>query len=723
MIPLSTRSKEAIKTALAMVITYGIALAMDWDKPFWAGFSVIFCSLATAGESIDRGIQRVVGTLIAGVVTLALLALFPQDRWLFLLSMSAFIALCTYRLSSGSRFFFIWFAAGFTVPILAILGGGLAPSTFDTVILRAEQTVLGVVVYSLVAILLWPRRGGAGFESAVRTLCDAQHQLFGRYLSSMAGAPDDGGAERLRNQITGQLAGLGGKLEGAVYDSDEMRQARHAWRRCIRELSSLNETLDRWRLGFEELEDLDLHRLMPGLNEFGSELETRFAAIDTMIAGQRTEQQPRSLNLRADPDSLSALSHFQRAAALLCRDQLAHIDNLTLRLFETISDIRGYGRAKVPARTSAPMLPPRAIDLDRLAATVRQSAALWLTLLSAIYVPAFPNTVGVVALANAFAMFLSTVPHVQSGVLFLPVLFGSASGGLLYIFLMPHLSGFVELAAMIFAVTFLISYVFHRPQDTVIKLVGLTLVIILIGVDNQQSYNFLYFANWFMAGVLFVLALMVAWRFPISFRPEDRFLAMLGRFFRSADFLVSTSRRDASRKTSWLAQGRRAFHLHEVTVLPQRLRAWGGALPSAALGNTSRDLVQSLLISLQALSYRLQALLEAEPAAQSGSLVRELLEDVRDWRVGVQQAFGRLATDPSTVDQAAFRARVDARLARLEACVEEALDTADEASVSIGERRNLYRLLGAYRGVSEALIEFARQAGAVDWGTLREERF
>ncbi len=38
MIPLSTRSKESIKIALAMAIAYAIALG--WEKPFWAGFAV-----------------------------------------------------------------------------------------------------------------------------------------------------------------------------------------------------------------------------------------------------------------------------------------------------------------------------------------------------------------------------------------------------------------------------------------------------------------------------------------------------------------------------------------------------------------------------------------------------------------------------------------------------------------------------------------------------------
>ena len=282
---LSDRFTDAFKLALAMVITYGIALSMDWEKPFWAALSVAFCSLATAGESINRGIHRIAGTLIAGIVTLALIALFPQDRWLFLFAMSAIIALCTYRLSSGSRYFFIWFATGFTIPILAILGDGLGLNSFNVVILRVQETALGAIVYSLVALLLWPRRGGAGFEQTVGTVSDAQHQLLGRYFHLMTGTPDDGGTERLRAELAGQLARLGGRLEGAVYDSDQNWPSLAAWRRCLDQFSSLSTAMERWRLGFDELRGIDPKHVMPGLDVFYTELETRYAAIRSCFRG------------------------------------------------------------------------------------------------------------------------------------------------------------------------------------------------------------------------------------------------------------------------------------------------------------------------------------------------------------------------------------------------------------------------------------------------------
>jgi len=92
---LSDRVKAAVKTALAVVLAYGVALSMDWEKPYWAAFTVAFCSLATVGESLNKGLLRLSGTFLGGVAAITLIALFPQDRWLFLVGMSIFGGFCT----------------------------------------------------------------------------------------------------------------------------------------------------------------------------------------------------------------------------------------------------------------------------------------------------------------------------------------------------------------------------------------------------------------------------------------------------------------------------------------------------------------------------------------------------------------------------------------------------------------------------------------------------
>ena len=103
---LSDRVKAAIKIALAMVLAYGVALSMDWDHAYWAGFAVAFCTLSTFGESLNKGLLRLSGTFLGSLAAVTLIALFAQDRWLFLIGMSIFTGLCTYMMSGTSRWYF-----------------------------------------------------------------------------------------------------------------------------------------------------------------------------------------------------------------------------------------------------------------------------------------------------------------------------------------------------------------------------------------------------------------------------------------------------------------------------------------------------------------------------------------------------------------------------------------------------------------------------------------
>jgi signal transduction histidine kinase len=720
---MSDQFKHAFKVALAMVIAYGIALGMGWEKPFWAGFAVAFCSLATAGESIDHGMQRIAGTLLAGLATIVMVALFPQDRWPFLLAMSGFIALCTYLVSGVSRYNYLWFNAGFNVPILAMLGDNLAINSFETIILRAQETALGVVVYSLVAVLVWPRRGAVDFEQSVKTTCADLQQLFSRYLGIAQGIPDDDTAEQLRTRLNGQLSRLDDQLGGAVYDSGEIWQSVRAWKRCIRELKELSQTMERWRLGLDTLGKLDLQRLLPGHADYASGLEARLAAIQGMLAGQDPAQQPQPAMLKLDPEAMRGLSHFQRSAVLKYRDQLAGIDHLSQDLFATVSAIRGHGKVDRLVRTRQPMSSPWVPDPDRLAATIRQTTTLWLTMLAVIYLPAFPNPVGVIALANAFAMVFAMVPQVPAGVLLLPTILGAVFAGSLYIFLMPHLSGFSELGAMIFVATFLISYMFHQPKAVLAKSMGLCMLVIMIGVENEQTYSFLFVSNWFIGAVFFILAMMLAWRLPVSFRPRDRFLAMMTRFFRSTDFLLSDAGTDVNSKPSWLMRWRSAFHRKEISVLPKRLRAWGGALPPDQLGEGGRESLQSLLGTLQVLSDHLLMLLEARSSPRTGGLMQELSHDMRNFSTSVRSGVEYLSDAPEKLDHAVAVSRLEASFARLELRVTKVLDEASEADLSSRDGESLYRLLDAQHGVTKTLSELAGKVSTINWSRLREARF
>src|SRR5262249_12507150 len=183
---LSDRVKAAVKTALAIVLAYGVALSMDWGHSYWAAFAVAFCTLSTVGESLNKGLLRLSGTLLGSLAAVTLIALFAQDRWLFLIGMTIFTGFLSYMMSGTSRWYF-WQVAGLSVPLIALSGGADSVNDFETVVTRTEETALGLVSYSLVWLLIWPTSSREAFEDAVRRLVAAQRQLTARYVAPTIG--------------------------------------------------------------------------------------------------------------------------------------------------------------------------------------------------------------------------------------------------------------------------------------------------------------------------------------------------------------------------------------------------------------------------------------------------------------------------------------------------------------------------------------------------------
>ena len=718
---ISTRTKEAIKIALAMVITYGISLAMDWDKTFWAALSVIFCSLATAGESINASIDRIAGTAVAAILALLLVSVFPQDRWLFLLSLSAIIAVCSYHMTGGSLRKSVWFNAGFNLPIIAILGesgGSIGPATFDMVILRVQQTALGAIVYSLVAVLVWPRRGDEDFVNTVRDICRSQHQLFSGYICLLVGKATVGDLQEPMSKVAAQLPTLGSKLEGAAYDSPDVRLMAGAWASHLRNVRALHMAFDRWVSGFEELERLDLRRYMPDWDNFIAGVETCFQGVDRLLSGQPALHDRKVLELPLDKRALGELSHFQRAAVVSCRDRVLAIGSLAASLFDSASRIRS-GEPRAEYEDGPRERPePWTIDLDRLSTTIRQTTALWLVFLAIIYVEAVPFVVATVALTNAFSMALGQLPHAPATMMYKPVIQGGLFGGAFYMFIMPHLSGFWEFGSFLFAAIFAVAYIFSDPRAALTRGMWMTMLVLIIGADNQQDYSFLVFANWFLVGVLFVTFMAIAWRFPISFRPEDRLRAQFRRYWQSAAFLLRelAVAGGGDRLYRW----RRAFHGHQLTALPPRLKVWASVLSPAALKDADRKHLVALLRSMQLFSHRMRDLQDAHRDAVQLQRIGQLRSRGDNLRTSLAMSMEQLAQDPVAFSSSRCRKQLDQAEDALQRFVEELLG---DAELTREEGKSVYRLLGSYRGLQGAFRGVVVNLEHIDWPRLREARF
>jgi hypothetical protein len=716
---LSASFKLAIKIALAMVIAYYISLSMGWSRPHWAGLAVALCTLDTVGDSINKGLLRILGTIVAGFVALLLAAVFPQERWIYLISATLYIGFCTYMMGHSSRWYF-WFIAGYVMALLATAGGPTGATLFETVVLRVQQTSMGFTVYTLVSLLLWPTWKAPALTQTVSSLAEIQRRIIGHYFARLAGAPDDSDSAKLRGQAAGILASLPSVVDGAEVDSSEVWQLRRLWRRCAAQFVALNEAMEQWRLGFAELAELDVARYLPHLPALGAEFDARLAAIGPMLAGKPPERRSIHIPLDFNQEAGASLSQFDRAALMQARDQLQRMDELTRELYDLFAGICGFG-SEVQRGRFAPR-PGRAwtIDLDRLACSVRAFSATWIILLACIYIPDLPMPPGIIPVAAAIAMMLALMPAMPLHKLIAPILGTVTFAGVFHIFVMPHLHDFVGLGTGIFVAIFLICFVFSKPAQAMARSVGTSFFVMLISVKNQQSYDFLYFVNFALITHLALGVLWITSWFPISFRPQDSIFKQMRRFFTGCERLASAVHDGAGRHRLRVPL---TFHLHEVSSLPGKIGRWMAALPIDALKPGSQEEAQSLVNSLQELGDGMRALMASREAIQSETIRKALTADMRAWRNAIQDVLRNLSVSPVSEEATVLRSRLDEQLAVVEARIESEITAVHPGRIDSEEIENMYRLLGVYRRISEAMIAFAGHAAAIDWTCLCEERF
>jgi uncharacterized membrane protein YccC len=493
MFALSTRSKEATKTGLAMAIAYGISLQMDWDKPYWAAFAVAFISLPTAGQSLHKGTLRMFGTLVAGVAALILIALFPQERWWFMVFLSIYIGFCTYRMTGKKNQYFYQVMA-FVCAIICFDGGANSLNAFQTTVARIQQTGMGILVYTLVSVFLWPRTTGGELNDASRKLVAVQRGLFETYRALMIGKDPSLDSLSQRMQEVQLLTRLEQALEAAEADSYDVWEVRYQWRHFLGESKTRTEILERWRESLTEIDQLDLNKLLPNLEAVCAELEMRFEKIQGMLAGEAPAQALKPIALAVDKTELAARSHFERAALAVTKTQLDRLEALSRSLFECVEDINGFSRqSSVPPRDKAPR-PGLALDPDRIGAVARVLAGLWFAFLIWVYIDP-PGHTSFVVMIVAMGLGLARFPQLPVSKTFLPALLSCGFAGGVYIFVMPHLSGYLQLGLMIFAVTFGIAYLFSTPQQGLSRAFGLAFFAVLTSIDNQQTYDFANFAS------------------------------------------------------------------------------------------------------------------------------------------------------------------------------------------------------------------------------------
>ncbi|MCL6416145.1 FUSC family protein [Aestuariirhabdus sp. Z084] len=719
----SRQAKEAIKVALAFTMAYGISLSQGWLNPQWAGFAVAMTALTSAGPSLHKGVLRVLGTIPGCLAALVIFAIAAQDRWLFLLLACLWVFFTTYNMLRNPLNSYFWQVAGFVCLVILLTDPSSPQTVFSQAMARVIETTMGVTVYTLVSVFLWPHKTTGALKTANVDLLSTQIDRFNRITNSLTHFPQDG-VVRVKNNEASQFSQLPGLLNSESIEDYEVKRLQSSWQSYHALAKELMITLDRWQSG-----SLFANQISPGsyvLNQadFFAEITARLNATRETLTGKKSTFEPTTVTPRYNTAHLNNLSHSDRAALSSIKNEIRHIDRLTRDMLQTANILAGNQEpASAPcfslARKSKMtkfQLP--IADLDHL----KGAGLVSLTLIASYLVWILfdpPGHMAWIQLPATIAMLIAQIQQLRAITMVKSLTISLFLAISVYVFVMPHLSSFFGLGITLFTCMFLTRY-YLSGMD---QILGSIAILTMLSIDNQQAYNFSAMANTILFIVFsFLFAYLCSYAIG-SARPEKVYLKQLRRFFRSAAFLSSNINLSSHQASKLLQRWLIKFHRYELTNLPVKIAAWGRPIDHQFFSNNSAASVQSIVDSLQTIRYRIERLLSLNETLATTKLPTEVYRQTAQWRDSITQALVDWQNAPNCLNLIVLKEQLDNHLQSTEAEFDALFDTDRETLNETIQDEHYYQLLISFKNLSAAIIDHAEVAEAIDWQQWQEERF
>ena len=158
-----------MKVLMACLLAMWLSLRFELDQPRTAMLTVAIVMQSRTGMVFAKSYYRLLGSIIGILVSFLLVALFAQERVLFLVSMAIWIGFCT----AGSMLFrnhqsYAFVLAGYTICIVG-LPATIAPElTFSIGVTRISEIIIGLISASLISDLIFPQRIGDLMTAKIR---------------------------------------------------------------------------------------------------------------------------------------------------------------------------------------------------------------------------------------------------------------------------------------------------------------------------------------------------------------------------------------------------------------------------------------------------------------------------------------------------------------------------------------------------------------------------
>ncbi len=216
----------AAKTTASGLLALLVAFTFNLDQPYWALLTVFIVSQPQKdGLILAKSFYRIIGTFIGAGGALVLVALFAQERVLFLGALAIWIGLCAF----GSQYARNWAAYGFvlsgyTVAIVGIPGALDPVNAFYIAMGRVTEISLGIMTTAAISHLVLPMSLATSLRQAI---AGARAEVSDYAIALLRGRE----ATSLRTKLLGQAITIENLRASAIFEDRDIRDRSDSLRR------------------------------------------------------------------------------------------------------------------------------------------------------------------------------------------------------------------------------------------------------------------------------------------------------------------------------------------------------------------------------------------------------------------------------------------------------------------------------------------------------------
>lgn len=189
-----TRALFSLNSFVAAMLALYIALSLGLLNPFWSMMTVYIVSQPQAGSVRSKALYRLLGTIIGGTASVAIIPLLSNAPELLSLALALWVGMClTIALLDRTPRSYVFMLGGYTAALIGFSTVNNPASVFDISVARVEEIGLGIICATLVHSIVNPQGVGSTLTAQITGFMrDAQSwtldALGGRHAASSSHA-------------------------------------------------------------------------------------------------------------------------------------------------------------------------------------------------------------------------------------------------------------------------------------------------------------------------------------------------------------------------------------------------------------------------------------------------------------------------------------------------------------------------------------------------------